>query len=885
MAKKPFIVARFGGLNTEAPVNKTASGTARVARNVRITDGALEGRPGFASFDANAGDLSPIISAAVFPLATGDIYLAVKRNETSTAGIDYARVYNATSRVDVAISWTDMVDAWSGHVVTERGWWFVHKDRLYHDDHVGMSKWHPTTTNKPAAIGAETAIQRAWKGGIGSSIGPILLAAVGGAMHGHYFAGAVKKNSVTRELSCIQDLQGTSASVDQAAGNGGLTVTNSGSTDAIQATAADNMYEWDSVQLVRSMGNTENAFGADSPSFRLRFDTSFARGTVADASMSISDATLGTRLRHTNAGGTPVPAQHGAYNGARAVYGGCFYDSALVPGQIAFSLQGFPCMVPGDQTYTAGGVSLTWAAEPYNGFVNAGVSGRTQAIRPVGNRFVVWTDAESFWLVPLPHNGTLYPRASGVVGGCVADECAVASPYAAYALGSESMTVADGRGVRNVATSQFTPTLTDIPAAYRHYACGAYCSDRKEVWWAVARAHYDCDGILAEDYAIAGSAYSDIASTKTDAGAGWSHDYQMLPDTPVDKDAVYFRWTAKPSSISLYLPIGRPAQYADVVGDAVMEWGYYDNTVAEGVWAALTAYEVGDVLGDTGDGGDNRIYECIAERDDTSSDHPADDTTHWELNFEPLTVTDGTNPDDSSGGRPFEDDGTITADSPTHWAALTIDETTGYYLRCRVKADMAADVSTPPILTSHGPTRVLVYDEQLGTLTGWFDPRNLLGGYIAWMCELARPTDSPPKMLLFLSTGRIVYYPATVYYDADGLGTSANYSTEWEGYFGQEYRHRESRDAIVTLHTGDMARRVNVAVAGLKTGSEDIDGTDATLEGADDILTESIAWDAYRNGKLFKVRFSTTASDQDDDADVANSPDWQVVDVILSVTT
>ena len=832
MARQPYIVARFGGLNTELAVNKLRSGTGRVSRNTTLTAGVLSGRAGFAEFDANAGSLHACLSAAVFPNASGDIYLMVKRNETATAGIDYALIYNATTRANVAASWTDMADQWSGHVVTERGWWFTHKDRLHHCDHAGMSKWHVTPNYKPDATTAGSFTNgtpaRAWKGGIRCDIGPVLAAAETGAKHGHYFMGAVKRNSTTGELSCIQDLQATSCEVDQAASKGSISISNAGIAAAggLQLYTNDLAYEWDEIQIVSSTGGNENAFGADSWTQQMYVDVCIDRGD-ASAGSKISDATLRTRNRHTNSGGAAIPAQHGAYNGARAVYGGCYLSTALVPGQIAFSLQGFPCMVPGDQTYTAGGVSLTWAAEPYNGFINAGVSGRCQAIRPVGNRFVVFTDATSFWLSPLP-NGSLYPTATGVAGGCCADECAVATPSGAYSLGAEVMMWA-AAGVRNVAQDQFTPTLKAVPAAYRHQCCGAFYSPRREVWWAVPRTPYSCNSLLVHDSSQGNSGWATIAASLR---TSTTYSYQVFPDSPANNDAAYLIWTAKPTAIAAALAVGQAALYTSTACIAVEYWN-------GSAWATLT------VTGDT------------------------------------------TNPDDATGGCPLADDGTISAASPSDWASTTVGSgttATGFAIRLRVAAGKGASITRVPILANHGPTRVLIYDESLGTLTGMYDPRNLRGAYIAWMCELARPTDSPAKMLLFLSDGRILYWPSASFADTAGA-VSCNYSTEWEGYFGQEYRHREASDMICTIHTGTMARRVNVAVTGLKTGAEDLDATDATMEGSNDVLIEGIAWDAYRSGKLFKVRISTTASELADSADVANSPEWEVVDVILKTST
>ena len=884
MAKASAITKQFLGLNTERPVNKLASGTARVARNVRLESGMLEGRPGFGEFDANPDGLTAIISGCYFPNTSGDIYLVVKRTGGSKAGLDYARVYDASTGAMTPgkDSWTDIVDPWSGHNNLDRGWWFVHADRVCHDDRTGMTKWHITTANKPAPGTAPIG----WKGGIQGNIGPTISAISGGAMHGNYFVGVVLKNAVTGELSCIQDLQAEAVLVDQGAGNGGLQVTNGYAGGAIQTTAASLLYEWDTVQLVSSMGNSEKTFGANSPTFRLWFDTSYAKGAYPVAvppapqtypALGISDATRGTRLRHTDLGGPPPPAQHGAYNGSRAVYGGCWYNSALVGGQVAFSLQGYPTMVPGDHTYSAGGVSLTWApaAELYNGFINSAVSGITQAIRPVGNKWIVWTDSGSHWLVPLA-NGALYPQSTGIPGGCVGDEIAAASPYGAYALGTDVWWWASERGLVNIARGQFTPTLEEIPATGLSFACMAAYTARHEIWAAVARTNYSGpNSIICETYAVGGSTYRNIGTAAANATRG----YQLFPDVPAEWDAIWFGYTAKPTAIDIYTSISRPGLYDEA---DVLEWGYYDNRLTGStVWAALTAYDVGALVKDSGEGGDGLYYTCHTTRDDSSSDHPAEDRTHWDLHLEALAVTDGTNPDEDGGGQSFIDDGHVTAASPAHWAELTVNSVEKYYVRVRIAKDKAKHMTRVPILTAAGATRILVYDEDRQELQTTFDPRNLLGASIAWMCEMNRPSDSPALMLLMLNDGRILYYPTTGHADTEGEN-SYNFSTEWEGYFGQEYRHREASDVTLTIHTGAMARRVGVTVTGLKTGAEDLGGSEALMEGENDVLIEGVAFDAYRNGRLFKVRFATTASELGDGAGIANSPDWQIVDVILN---
>lgn len=473
----------FRGLNTELPPDRVKSGTATVSQNVTLEGTSIKGRYGFDEYDANGGGLSAIMSMCVFHTAAGESYLMVKRTD---GGLDYKKLYPTPG------SWTNIVARWGAtgntHSTTNHGWWFVYQDRVHYVDNVGVTKWHPTTTRKPGGAGAADS----WKAGIQSTVAPTLTAAQYGTMEGFYRVATVKKHSVTEDLSCIQDLQDGPVETRASEGNGGLAV---GNLTSIKA--ADTDYEWDTISFYTTTGFTETRFDSTNcvnPSYHLYPSTDVAYD-ASSASVNKGDHLLDRSRRYKNSGGPPPGSLIGAFNGTQTVYGSTYYSGSLVPGQYAFSLREHPCMVPGDQTYTAGtgagsfGVagsdSKTLPAEPWNGFANASIAGQHTGVGYVGDMFVIFTANGAFWLRPRPGTGgQLVAVKAPYSCGCVGTKACVNGSTGVHAIGTGTWTIANSEGLRNVAKYQFTPT---IEAATTATVAGFY-GYRSEVWVAIPSA-------------------------------------------------------------------------------------------------------------------------------------------------------------------------------------------------------------------------------------------------------------------------------------------------------------------------------------------------------------------------------------------------------------
>jgi hypothetical protein len=307
---------------------------------------------------------------------------------------------------------------------------------------------------------------------------------------------------------------------------------------------------------------------------------------------------------------------------------------------------------------------------------------------------------------------------------------------------------------------------------------------------------------------------------------GTTYPYQFFPDTPADNDAAYFRMgtSAAPAFIALYVAIGRAAKYANA---GVVVWEYYNGST----WVTLPG------------------------------------------------VTDGTNPDDATGGRPFIDDGIVGAASSADWASVSVSTFgAGYWIRCRIKVGQAASVTRVPILASEGPTRIYVYDELQNELVSYYDPRNLRGAYITAMHELALPTGNP-RMLIGLSDGRTLSFPSENFYDTESTTLHLNYPTMQELYIGQEGRQLGKTITKLWTHVGALGGTLRMEVAGVATGTEDVD-TEG-MKGKDIVLADTVdesgpEFDPFLQGHFAKVRFSTTASD-------AASPEWEIIDLFVDM--
>jgi len=840
----PSQVIPFLMLNNEVAAEKLPSGTPYFARNVRIEGASLEGRPGFDVYEAgaDANSAKALLSMAAVTFAdTGDVYLVTKRSNGDVATLYYARVYNADEEVTVDIAeWTELVDPWSGHYLYDAGRFFTHWNRLFHVDRVGVTKWHPTTYYKPDSTHSATpafsdgTAAKGWKGGMSSITGAIIAPATGGTKEGFYRAGVLKKNSVTDEISCIQDLQADSVETRASASYGGLTVTNWNNIrqnyGSEENDTADADYEFDRVVLLSSQGNTERRFAGDIPSYELREEMELLRTQGEDVgehdedpSMAKGDYILQVRPRHRNSSGLPPGAACFYWNGRHAVYARPFWSGTEQIGTIWHSLPGFPCTIPGDQTYgPTGGDTYTWRAEPWEGRIPACIAGTVMAVGHVGSSFVVWTKDGVYWLRE-SGDGRLSAIRSEASVACDSPTGAVSSPVGAYAIGAGGWHVASRSGVSNVARDAFTPLLDAIPEAYRDLTVLARYGYRNEIWAAVARQNHDASSVHVYDADL--DAYSAIDGTHK--GEGQTYYFQLLPDAPADGDTVNFILPTSSTPASITVAINRPAEYDEA---AVMAWEAYG-------------------------------------------------ATGWES----LTITkDGTNPDDNSGGRPFVDDGTITFEFSGTWTSTTINSETGYAVRAKFNTSKSDNMTRVPMLAPVGPSRILVFDEQRGGIVGWFEPRNLLGAAISCMTELNTPTERN-KMLIGLDDGRILSYPASDY--RDDLNPSATdwvaYGTDWYAWMGQEAR----KDALIfqnlTLRMNRNPVGVEVRVTGELTSQISTDTPTAwqTVTKANGLAGEGTRM-VNLAGHLYRLQLRTPATK----SGTSSRAGWRIDDLVATIT-
>jgi hypothetical protein len=828
------ILAKYRGLEVDRPINHTPSGAVRIGMNVSRTDTVWSGRRGFDEWDITfaAANPYPLLQIMPFAPSTGDWFLGVKvgsipSGERFTGGLAVTPVYSVTAAAPTALSWHALTLAPAGSIAlspTDAGSWFVWRDRLYVFDTTGGQKWGYTTTLKP-----NNNLYDCWIPGMNGHVGPILAAAAPGAKSGWYFVGATMYNSATKEWSNIQDLQGTAlytAFNDADSPTGGISVTNwLTATTGIYHESTNSNYEWDKLGLACTMGTTDVKGGAASPSLNFHIEQEYARSEATahpthNPALELADEALSIRPRHDNGWGPPPLARHACCNGDTAVYGGTTDD----PGMVALSRTGFPCSIPGDNDYTIGGLNVTWKAEPFDGFRSHAVEGMITGIGWTGSKFIVATTAKIYWLMRRGGDFTLVADASG--GTCISHTGCVSTQTGVYMVGPGELNRASRKGVENLAFERFATMLDQIPsAAVLRASIGnpqaqtvvAAFTQEQEVWIATAwTAIGGCTEAVREDYAGGGSVFK----TLDVAYSGTTHAYQFFPDAPATNDAVYFKVAASGTSaaaIALWLAIGRSAAYAST---AVIGWEYYNGSA----WAALT-------------------------------------------------VKDSTNPDDTTGGRPFLDDGLIVATAPADMAEVTINGVAGMWIRARVLTGKASSMTRVPMLQPEGPRRIFVYDTLRDEMVGYMDPKNLRGASITSMQELALPSGSP-RMLIGLEDGRILSFPSENYYDTESGAYHLGYSTEWLAYIGQEQRADGHKLGTLWAHTGTLGGTIGLTVALVQTGTDEPDPPVRLVTASNSIVDTGVDADTAGglHGKFFRVGISTT---------ISQSPQWELIDLIV----
>lgn len=143
-----------------------------------------------------------------------------------------------------------------------------------------------------------------------------------------------------------------------------------------------------------------------------------------------------------------------------------------------------------------------------------------------------------------------------------------------------------------------------------------------------------------------GTSFANLAATA--AEAGYTANFQLLPDAPAADDAFYFGAAAPFDQISVTVAT---AQVYDEA--ACLAWEYYDGDS----WESLTVVE-----------------------DTTGS-----------------TATDGTYFAETTGA------GRLTFTQPSDWDTVEIDSQEAYWIRAVVQTDKADNITTPGIISDeHG---------------------------------------------------------------------------------------------------------------------------------------------------------------------------------------
>ncbi len=463
--------AQFGPLNTELHPNRVPSGTADDVLNVVLDGNTLKGRKGFDVHSTTTG--YSFLNLVVASFANGDVYLVGK----ATDGVLYYKRLYVTPG-----SWTAITDKYTGHNTSDRGWFYLWADRLYYFDRVGGTKWHPSAGT--------------WKAGIDSTVGTTCAAAGGGRKEGYYHVHLAKRNSVTRELSRVTDSQTTACLTRISAPSsptGGIVISNWATIKA-----ADLDYEWDQAWVYCTLNTEYIGLGAGAVRHTMKayLDAVIAI-TAGSVGLSKSDSELDPSEYIRNTGGVPPPSRFGAFNGSRAVYLDP-YDGAgsALTGRMMMSVPRFPTMVPQDHAYTY--ANKTFPPEPWNGVMATSFSGSVMGCLPIGERFIVFTETETHWLMPLG-DGRLYPTRGHGRFGAVSEKAVIPVHDAGYALAVNQLLRVTAEGITNIAQFKFTPTLEAITATELPKCVMGHYGFRNEVWLAVPDGSDDIQRILIYD--------------------------------------------------------------------------------------------------------------------------------------------------------------------------------------------------------------------------------------------------------------------------------------------------------------------------------------------------------------------------------------------------
>lgn len=445
----------FGGVNTDLPPGRTVSGTADVGLNVVVERGILQKRYGFDQFQANVtGSADAIKNLFVATFAGGDTYVIAK-----AGGKLWHRKTNANSFTEITGGYT--------HHATDPGWGFMWKDYFHYCDRSGMTRWNP---DKYTSVAKKAGVPQP---------GTALVCSTTSAAPPWYKSGSYKatygyKNSETEEEGVVAVLS-NGVTCDS---SGTILTVDSTTWDAVQASSERDTY----ANVDQAQFYTTNGAGDLRRAYKeilITVVTNITQLAKPDVQKSLNDF-------YRNDGGEPPFAAVGCFTGnQQAIYGNIYESATLVPGRLAFSKVGFPCMVPKkvDISVDAGKIDY-YEPFPWEGKNNNAIAGQTLNIAYGGGQCYLFTPTHTY---RLPDGGYVTPVLIDPVHGADGTMAMCGTRDSVHAINNGTWNRLYG-GIKDVAQDRFATLLAQTPAAYRSLTVMAYRSDANQVWAAVTKS-------------------------------------------------------------------------------------------------------------------------------------------------------------------------------------------------------------------------------------------------------------------------------------------------------------------------------------------------------------------------------------------------------------
>jgi hypothetical protein len=452
----------FGGINSDIPPGRTASGTADTALNVVLEQGILAKRMGFGVYEDAVASTSSVLNMTVVTFADGDAYVVVKLADKS---LYYRKLTGTPDTVFTAITggWT--------HNATDAGFFFFWKNFLHYSDRAGVSRWDPDK-NSAAAVKAGVPRPSVTLTVASNTAGPPWY------KRGLYKATYTYKNSVTEEEGVAAVL---SAELLVGSGVDANTYVQPSNWATVQATADKTGYDAGLTDCVFycTNGSGINLIRAYREHQQLVSRTAGFNLWRADSQHNPSDV-------FANAGGEPNGAQVGCMTARnQAIYGNVWVSAALVPGRLDFSVPGLPCSVPSLLNLSAVAGELDYyEPSPFRGQNPNAIAGNIVAMGYGGGRAFCFTPSKTYSLLD---GGYITPILIDQGHGADGEKAVTGTKDSLHVINGASWNRVYG-GVQDIARNRFATTLNTVPATYRSLTVMGYYSHKNQVWAAVTKA-------------------------------------------------------------------------------------------------------------------------------------------------------------------------------------------------------------------------------------------------------------------------------------------------------------------------------------------------------------------------------------------------------------